>query len=270
MEGIGRVSHLEHTEYRYVLGARGEITDGWNYDVYGQYGYSLLNSIQEGYFSIAKTNQALDVINGPGGPECADPAARAAGCVPWNIWNNPAFPGGVTPQQLKYLETTAQQEGFIAEQIVSGNITGDLSKYGIKSPWAKDGVGVSFGAEYRREDLNNQFDSAFTSGDLAGVGGAPQSNSAIDVKELFGELRVPIVQDMPFAKEISLEAGYRYANYSSSGTVDAEKLGADWQITPDIRLRGSFRTGGSLRTEREQALHPADSGPGLRHRPVRR
>ena len=242
VEGVGRVSHIEHTEYRYVIGARGEITDGWNYDVYGQYGYSLLNSIQEGFFSIAKTNNALDVISdGSGGIECASAAARAAGCVPWNIFNNPAFPGGVNAAQLKYLETTAQQEGYIQEQVVSANITGDLSKYGIKSPWAKDGVGVSFGTEYRREVLNNQFDAAFTSGDLAGIGGAPQSNAgAFDVKELFGEVRVPLVQDMEFAKEISLEAGYRYADYSSAGSVDAEKLGADWQITPDIRLRGSF------------------------------
>jgi outer membrane receptor protein involved in Fe transport len=262
VEGLGRVSHIEHSDYRYVLGARGEITDGWNYDVYGQYGYTLANSIQEGYFSIAKTNQALNVISdGHGGIECADPTARAAGCVPWNIWNNPAFPGGVNAAQLKYLSTTAQQQGYIQEQIVSGNITGDLSKYGIRSPWAKDGVGVSFGAEYRREALNNQFDSAFTSGDLAGVGGAPQSNAgAFDVKELFGEVRVPIVQDMEFAKEISLEAGYRYAKYSSAGAVDAEKLGLDWQINPDIRLRGSFER--AVRAPNVNELF-APQAPGL-------
>jgi outer membrane receptor protein involved in Fe transport len=243
VEGIGRTSHLEHYEFRYVLGARGEITDGWNYDVYGQYGYTSLNSVQLGYFSIAKTNRALDVVLVGGVPTCqsvvdgTDPA-----CVPWNIFNNPAHPGGVTAAQLKYLSTTAQQQGYTIEQVVNGSVTGDLSKYGMKSPWAKDGVGVSFGAEYRREVLNNQFDAAFTSGDLAGVGGAPQSNAgAFDVKELFGEVRVPIVQDAEFAKEITLEGGYRYANYSSAGAVDAEKLALDWQINQDIRLRGSFQ-----------------------------
>ena len=242
VEGVGRVSDIEHFDYRFVLGARGEITDGWNYDVYAQYGHSDLQEQELGYFSISKTNNALDVISdGAGGIECADPTARAAGCVPWNIFNNSAFPGGVTAAQLKYLETTAASDGDTTEQVVSANITGDLSKYGIKSPWAKDGVGVSVGAEYRREALQTSFDGAFTSGDLAGLGGAPQPTSgAFDVKEVFGEVRVPIVQDAPMAKEISFEGGYRYADYSSAGSVDAYKLGGDWQVTSDIRLRGSY------------------------------
>ena len=46
---------------------------------------------------------------------------------------------------------------------------------------------------------------------------------------------------MPFAKEATFEGGYRYANYSASGSVDAEKLALDWQIVPDLRLRGSFQ-----------------------------
>ena len=243
VEGVGRVSDIEHFDYRFVIGTRGEITDGWNYDVYAQYGHTDLQEQELGYFSITKTNNALDVIsNGAGGVECADPTARAAGCVPWNIFNNPAHPGGVTAQQLAYLETTAASDGAATEQVVSANLTGDLSKYGIKSPWAKDGVGVSVGAEYRRESLVTSFDGEFTSGDLAGLGGAPQPVSgSFDVKEVFGEIRVPIVQDVPFAKEITFEGGYRYANYSSAGTVDSYKAGLDWQITPDVRLRGSFQ-----------------------------
>ncbi len=243
VEGVGRVSKLEHFDYRFVIGARGEIADGWNYDVYAQYGHSDLQSEDLGFFSIAKTNNALDVISdGAGGVECASAAARAQGCVPWNIWNNPAHPGGVTAAQLAYLETTAAADGQTSEQIVSANLTGDLGKYGFKSPWAKDGVGVSLGAEYRRESLDTSFDGAFTSGDLAGLGGAPQPvTGAFDVKELFGEVRVPLVQDVQFAKEITFEGGYRYANYSSAGAVDAEKLALDWQINPDIRLRGSFQ-----------------------------
>ncbi|HEY3811610.1 MAG TPA: TonB-dependent receptor [Caulobacteraceae bacterium] len=242
VEGIGRVNDIIHTEYRYVIGARGEITDGWNYDVYAQYGATDIESDQTGYFSIAKTNNALDVISdGHGGIECADATARAAGCVPWNIFNNPAFPGGVTKQQLNYLETDAQNFGKLTEQVVSANITGDLSKYGIKSPWAKDGVGINVGVEYRRETLAQSFDGEFATGDLAGLGGNEEGTSgAFDVKEAFGEIRVPIVQDMAFAKEITFEGGYRYADYSSSGGVDAYKAALDWQINPDIRLRGSF------------------------------
>ncbi len=242
VEGTGRVSDIQHFDYRMVIGARGEITDGWNYDVYGQYGHSDLQERELGYFSISHTNNALDVVLIGGVPQCASAAARAQGCVPWNIFNNPAHPGGVTAAQLKYLEETAMSSGQASEQIVSGNITGDLGKYGIKSPWAKDGVGVSLGGEYRREALDTEFDGLFSSGDLAGLGGAPKSGAgSFDVKEAFGEVRVPLIQDAPMAKEISFEGGYRYADYSSSGHVESYKLALDWAITSDIRLRGSLQ-----------------------------
>ena len=238
VEGVGRVDDVEHFDYRFVIGARGEITDGWNYDVYGQYGYSSVLHDELGYFSISKTNQAFDVVLQGGVPVCANPAN---GCVPYNIWNNPAYPGGVTQAQLNFLETAAESSGYTTEQVLSGNITGDLSRYGVKSPWAHDGVGISLGAEYRREGLSTSFDGEFASGDLSGLGAAPlPNNGAFDVKEVFGEIRIPIIQDMPFAKEVSFEGGYRYADYSSAGAVDSLKAGFDWQVVPDVRLRASF------------------------------
>jgi iron complex outermembrane receptor protein len=262
VEGPGRVSFIQHNDYRFVVGAKGEIADGWNYDVYAQYGHSDLQNEDLGFFSISKTNNALDVVLVGGVPTCVSKVnGTDPNCVPWNIFNNPAHPGGVTAAQLKYLETTAENDGETSEQIVSANITGDLGKYGIKSPWAKDGVGLSVGAEYRREALDVQFDGAFSSGDLAGLGGAPQDTSgAFDVKEVFGEIRVPIVQDAPLAKEITFEGGYRYADYSSSGSVDAYKAGLDWQIIPDIRLRGSFER--SVRAPNVAELF-APLAPGL-------
>jgi outer membrane receptor protein involved in Fe transport len=38
VEGPGRISDNTHFDYRMVIGAKGEIADGWNYDVYGEYG----------------------------------------------------------------------------------------------------------------------------------------------------------------------------------------------------------------------------------------
>jgi outer membrane receptor protein involved in Fe transport len=109
-------------------------------------------------------------------------------------------------------------------------------------PWAKDGVGVSLGVEYRRETAANNPDAETASGDLNGTGGtvAPVHGS-FDVKEVFGEVRVPIVQDASFAKDLTFEGGYRTSDYSSSGNVSSYKAALDWQIVDDIRLRGSFQ-----------------------------
>src|SRR6201999_4425203 len=101
--------------------------------------------------------------NAAGQTVCLDPVAAANGCVPYNIFQQ----GGVTPAQLSYLNEAGSAQGTIEEQIFEGDITGDLGKYGIKSPWADDGVGLSFGVDNRWDHLVFAPDQAELSGDLS-------------------------------------------------------------------------------------------------------
>jgi len=61
----------------------------------------------------------------------------------------------------------------------------------------------------------------------------------VSVKEVFGELAVPLLKDQPFAQELSLNAAGRYTDYSTSGSVKTWKLGATWKPISDLLLRGS-------------------------------
>jgi outer membrane receptor protein involved in Fe transport len=60
------------------------------------------------------------------------------------------------------------------------------------------------------------------------------------VKELFAEVRIPLLQDVAFAKYLDFEAGFRYSDYELSGGVDTYKFGTQWQPIDDIRVRASF------------------------------
>ena len=84
--------------------------------------------------------------------------------MPWNIFKT----GGVTQAALNYLETPGTAEGNNTEQIEHIDLTGDLSKYGIKSPLAKDGVAINVGGEHRMDSVTFSPDGAELSGDLAG------------------------------------------------------------------------------------------------------
>ena len=233
VEGGARVFDTTHEDYRIVFGAKGDIGSGWSYDVSMQYGRSVLTDVETGQFLISHLDNALDVIPGPNGPVCA---SGAKGCVPWNIWS----PGGVTQAALNYVGGTAEDSGYTTEQVVTGAITGDLGQYGAKSPWASDGVGVSVGAEYRREFLSFQPDQLEESGDISGAGtSAPTVGSQSD-KDVFGEVRIPLIQNMPLAKDLQFEGGYRWSDYTSGGSNSTYKLGADWQVVSDLRLRASY------------------------------
>jgi len=271
VEGGPRISDIEHTDYRIVFGAKGEIMDGWSYDASAQYGHTVLTDIESGYFLNSKLKNALDVIPNPAGtgnvagvavgaPVCA---AASTGvdtkCVPYNIFGS--YPGGITPAALAYLNGVAQSSGTTTEQVYSINITGDLGKYGMKSPFATKAAGINFGFEYRDENLTTSYDAAIQGGDLAGSGGStlPTSGSQAD-KDVFGELSIPLIEDMPFAKSVTFDAGYRYSDYTSGGGNSSYKFELDWQTTPDFMLRGSYER--AVRAPNVQELF-LPASPGL-------
>ncbi|HXA37557.1 MAG TPA: TonB-dependent receptor, partial [Phenylobacterium sp.] len=60
------------------------------------------------------------------------------------------------------------------------------------------------------------------------------------VYELFGEARVPLINDMPFAKDVSLELGYRFSDYSSVGNTNTYKVAGDWEVIDGLRFRAGY------------------------------
>jgi outer membrane receptor protein involved in Fe transport len=241
IEGGPRVADLRHTDYRAQVGLKGDLGANWHFDVYAQYYASEYSQTDTGYFSNSKLVNALDVVPGANGqPVCAsNPTGAVGGCQPYNIFN--FVPGGVSKQALNYLEVPAEESGETTEQVVDASITGDLTAYGGKSPWAKDGIGVSFGAEYRREFLNFLPDEEFQTNDLAGGSGVVlPTQGAFDVKELFAEARIPLVQNLPFVQDLTADVGYRFSDYSEAGTTSTYKITGEWRPIDDVLIRGGY------------------------------
>ncbi|HYE50802.1 MAG TPA: TonB-dependent receptor plug domain-containing protein, partial [Azospirillaceae bacterium] len=198
VEGGGRQDDRQHTSYRMVGGFRGDLGGGWNYDVYGSRGEVVFAETYLNDFSVARGQRALNVVRDPatGQAVCASVLdGTDPNCVPYNIFSA----NGVTPAALAYLQTPGFQRGHTRQYIASGSLSGDLGQYGVQSPVATSGVGIALGAEYRKEALLLRTDNAFTTGDLAGQGGPTIGiEGSFNVKELFGELRVPLVEGQPF------------------------------------------------------------------------
>ncbi|HEX3367663.1 TonB-dependent receptor domain-containing protein [Phenylobacterium sp.] len=234
-EAGGRQTDFRHTDYRIVIGLRGDLGKNWNYDGYMQYGSVQLSQEQTGNLNSSRIQQALNVVQTPTGPQCA-PGADA-GCVPLNIFTSQF----ISPAALKFLDATSFAVGNTTERVVSLAFTGKLGDYGLKSAWANDGVGVAFGAEYRREHLDSTADFLSANGLVNGNGAAsPPVNGGFDVYELFGEARVPLISDMPFAKDVSLELGYRFSDYSSIGDTNTYKVAGEWEVIDGLRFRAGY------------------------------
>ncbi|HEY3639224.1 MAG TPA: TonB-dependent receptor [Rhizomicrobium sp.] len=243
IEAPDREFFMRHTAYRMQLGARGDLGNGWSYDVYAQYGLTLADESTTGNFSLTRIQNSIEVDPTTGKCFVAESQNGTPpldnGCVPMNIFTGL---GSISPQALKYVLANSLTEGFTQEQIVSGNITGDLGEYGLQSPWAKNPVAVSFGSEYRAESLEFGADYESQTFDLSGSGGAsPVPEAGYNVVEGFTEVKVPLIQGMPWIQDLSLNGGYRYSSYSSAGSTNTYKYGAEWQPIDDFRLRASMQ-----------------------------
>ncbi len=262
VEGGPRIDDLTHTSFREVVGLKGAITDAWNYDVYYQNGLTRYSEDYENDVSRSRMSYALQAVtqknaNGTTSIVCAanaNGANGAPGCVPWDIFQL----GGVTPAQAAYLSVPGLSDGYTQEQVFEATVTGDLGKMGIKTPWATGGLGASFGVDWRQEDSQLEPDLEYITDDLAGQG-APTlpTTGAFNVREIYTEERLPIVEDMPFAKSLDLEAGYRYSDYSLAfGSTNTWKAGLEWAPVSDVRFRGMYNVAVRAPNIQELYLQP--------------
>jgi iron complex outermembrane receptor protein len=234
IEGGARSSDYEHTNYRAVIGMKGDFLDAWSYDAYGQYYYVTFNAQNNNYLSYAKIDDALQVVNTAEGPQCL----IGKPCAPWNIFAD----GGVTQEALNYLYLLGTTSGNNTLRTVHADVTGNLGKYGIKLPTARDGIGVNFGWEHRNENVHFIPDDATNSGQLSGAGGTQEPlNNSVGVSEEFVELRAPVAQDLPGVKDLVVSGGFRHSNYQYSGGVNTYKVDLQWAPVEDFRVRGSFQ-----------------------------
>lgn len=219
-----RVSEYESQTVRVTTGLRGDFAFAnrdWNWDAYFNYGRVTRDELSLGLIS---TQRFTDAVNCYG-------AGAVPGCVPLN----PFGPNSISPQAAEYVTVPSPNSTEVQQRIVSASVSGDV----VELPAGP--LGIALGFEYREEESDFRPDFFSGTGDLQGGTNAGPVNGSFDVTEFFGELVVPVLSDMPFAQELSVEAGIRYSDYSNIGGVTTWKTGATWTPIEQVRVRGIYQ-----------------------------
>jgi iron complex outermembrane receptor protein len=214
---------------RAVVGMEGQFpafdrTVHWN--GYGQYGQMDGTVTNAGEPYKARVAQAVDSVVVGGQIVCRDTTARAAGCVPWDVINGPNQAAVAWANSVGYVDQTVKQTVF------SGNI--DTNLFDLPA----GPLAIAAGAEYRKEESSFAQDAAGAA-NLLFINQIGTRAGSYSVKEAFGEVRIPLLKDMPFAEEFSLEFAGRTADYSTVGKADQYRMAAVWAPIRDIRIRAS-------------------------------
>src|SRR6185503_3943021 len=249
VEGGGRDDDIRHTSVRGLVGAKGDVAKHWNYDVFFQTGNVYYQSVYRNEFSTNRTARALDVIANPatggstrvaaGVPVCrSEIDGSDPNCRPYNLWAL----GNITPDALNYIQVNGVRNGDTHQDVFGISMRTDLGNYGMKLPGAKNGLGFVVGVEQRRESLTSTPDALFQANDLAGQGGATIGvKGDLGVREIYGELGIPILEGRPLADLLSVNLSYRYSDYTTDKTTNTYGIGAEWAPTKTIKTRGSYQ-----------------------------
>jgi outer membrane receptor protein involved in Fe transport len=213
----------------------GKIGSSLNWEAFYQYGRATDDTTVSNVPLTSRWVAARDVIADPmtGAPVCRDPAARAAGCVPYNIFGN----APLTAAQKAWMLTNLHSGSVNKQQIFGANVNGKL--------FALPGGDVSFaaGVERRTESGRLIVDPQVASGEVplsgfvASIPTVPV-NASTSVTEAYGELVVPIIKDKPFLHRVELEGAYRYSDYKTIGSTNTWKVGGTWEPISGLTIRG--------------------------------
>ena len=244
VEGGPRREDIRHTTYRIVGGVRGDIGNGFNYDVFGSYSSVQYKSLFVGDANRFRTARAFFAVRDQrtgsatnGQIVCAVNADATAdnddaACRPLDY-----FGAAASAESIDYISEEKQITGSTNLINIVGSVSGNLGVYGIQSPWAAEGIGFAVGGEYRKNTVDYRPDELYQQ---AATPEFPISGDTV-AKEVFAEVNIPIITDRPFFEALGLEGAYRFSDYNTGFSTDTYKLGANWSPVSDIRLRGSYQ-----------------------------
>ena len=233
--------------FRGVVGLKGDLpswrslTD-WTYDVYGQISYSA-----GAYSNVFQKSDRVEATAGAGAgtngcdvnntflgtPSMASVEPGVA-CVPVNYIR--ATVTGFTPQETAFLFSKEYGNTNYAQMYVDGSATGNV----FNLPAGP--VGAAIGFQLRRETINDTPGADFITQNVYNQSTTGITQGAEDVEEIYGEVKVPIVKDVPLIYALDADLSGRFSNYSSFGADVTYKATLDWKLTNWFAMRATYGT----------------------------
>lgn len=254
--GIRRYE-MDRELFRTVVGAKGEIASNLNYDVSYVFGQSTQEATNRNDRITERYYAALDAVSdGAGGITCrinlpgqttilgnnygGQPVYNGAPqtftpgqCVPLNILGE----GSPSQAALDFVTVDHTSWARIQQHVVSAALTGNTGGF-FNLPGGP--VGFALGAEYRKEKSRYVPSDQSLAGALMDDAPARIDVGSFDVKEVFGEINLPILANTPFAENLSIGGAIRLSDYSTVGTTTTWNVNGSYSPVRDITFRATY------------------------------
>jgi iron complex outermembrane receptor protein len=232
-----RMGAENYTVYQITTGIRGalEFTRDWTYDAYLSYGRVDNTTSQSGNVSRSAVQRLLDAADG-GRTLCEGGF-------------NPFGESALSSACAAYIGRLSKNTTVNDMRVFEINLQGGL----FDLPAGE--VRAAFGGSWREQDYRFLADSSLSatallptaSGaltsqfDIAGFNAGSSLTGNDQVAEVYGELLIPLLSDLPFIRSLETNLGYRVSDYQSVGVVESYKADVNWEVFEGLRVRGGIQ-----------------------------
>jgi len=147
---------------------------------------------------------------------------------------------------LEYANGTAKNDNLLTQKYFEADLSGTLWQL------PEGPLKFALGADYRGDSFDYQADPSLNPAFNVMPAGIPadvispsydlisSAGGTQNVREVFVELRAPVLTDKPFAKELSVDVAGRHSQYDFFGGANTWKADLHWQTTDAVAFRGGF------------------------------
>jgi iron complex outermembrane receptor protein len=220
-----RLQSYAYSVYQVISGLSGKVgIKDWSWEAYASVSKADFDNVQSGGVSRSAINRLIYSPTG-GSDICAGGF-------------NPFGNHSPSAECANYVTRRTTNTNELTQRMAEASVQGGL--FNLPAGEVRFAAGVG----YRYNHFDFQPDAALDqpdgTSDILGYSELRASSGSVDTTEVFAEFLVPLLRDLPFVKELELDLGYRYSDYSSVGGVHAYKADLNWQVNDIVRLRGGY------------------------------
>lgn len=213
-----RDTFQETDTWRVVLGFEGQIGENWSWDLTANKGRTTGIDGSTNVANLQRVYETLFNCNNTTVP-CADYLGV----------------GDISQAAIDYIMFTQRDTGGNEQTSFNANVSGSLFDLPAGS------IGFAAGVESRKDEGWRDPDPLVVA-NIANTNRRTPVSGAIEANELYAEVSVPLLRDLPAVKMLEMNLAGRYSDYDLFGNDTNYKLGVLWSITDDLKLRATQST----------------------------
>lgn len=218
-----RLASQDVDTFRAVLGLEGVFRETWSWDASMNYGR---NTASDGFTNVVNLDRFDATMDRT---RCGTTPGAAIPCGDYLGY------GDLSQEVIDYIMYDSINTGGNSLLSFQGSVSGQLFDLPAGT------VGMAAGIEARTERGWRDPDILTQQG-IANTNRADAIAGEYKAREAFVEWNVPLLADMTMFRRLDLNAAVRYSDYELFGDETNYKIGLDWQMTDDIKLRATRST----------------------------